>query len=71
MINTCPPALGFTIPLIVAVTTALAADIVLVRSNPLDMVTILDLSRVAYRKTIQNRMSFGCATISGAGCYPD
>lgn len=30
------------------------ADIVLVKSNPMDMVTILNLSRVAYRKTIQN-----------------
>ncbi len=30
------------------------ADIVLVKSNPLDMVTILHLSRAAYRKTIQN-----------------
>jgi len=30
------------------------ADIVLVKSNPMDMVTILDLSKVARRKTIQN-----------------
>ncbi len=30
------------------------ADIVLVKSNPMDVVTIIDLSRVARRKTIQN-----------------
>jgi len=30
------------------------ADIILVRSNPLDAVTILDLSRATYRKMIQN-----------------
>ncbi len=30
------------------------ADIVLVKSNPMDMVTIIELSRVARRKTIQN-----------------
>ncbi len=30
------------------------ADIVLVRSNPLDVVKILDLARVTYRKMIQN-----------------
>jgi len=30
------------------------ADIVLVKSNPMDMITILNLSRIARRKTIQN-----------------
>jgi Cu2+-exporting ATPase len=30
------------------------ADIILVRSNPLDAVAILDLSRATYRKMIQN-----------------
>jgi len=31
-----------------------AADIVLVRSNPVDAAAILDLSRVTYRKMLQN-----------------
>jgi Cu2+-exporting ATPase len=30
------------------------ADIILVRSNPLDAVTILDLARATYRKMVQN-----------------
>ncbi len=30
------------------------ADIILVRSNPLDVVTILDLARATYRKMVQN-----------------
>lgn len=30
------------------------ADIILVKSNPLDTVSILDLSRATYRKMIQN-----------------
>ncbi len=30
------------------------ADIILVRSNPLDVVAVLDLARATYRKMVQN-----------------
>lgn len=72
LVIACPHALGLAVPLVVAITTSLAArdgmlirdriaaerarelDVVLVQNDPLDVVSLVRLSRASYRKMQQN-----------------